>query len=132
MRSSDINEYLQDALGRDCTAKDFRTWMATVLAAVGLAAEEEADSDHQRRAAAAQVVRNVAHALGNTPAVARGSYVDPRVIERYEDRHTVGAALTEAGIDTVAEDMLGSTESRRVGRRRDDRGAGRTVVIGAA
>ena len=74
VRSSDINAYLQEALGSDFSAKDFRTWAATVLAAVALAAEEaEVDgelSDTRRRRAVVRVVKGVAEQLGNTPAVA--------------------------------------------------------------
>lgn len=97
VRSSDINAYLQEALGEGFSAKDFRTWIATVLAAVGLAAEDGAESDRQRQQAVRRVVRDVARQLGNTPAVARSAYVDPRVIERYEDGRTVGDELAEAG-----------------------------------
>lgn len=97
VRSSDINAYLQEALGEGFSAKDFRTWIATVLAAVGLAAEDGAESDRQQQQAVRRVVRDVARQLGNTPAVARSAYVDPRVIERYEDGRTVGDELAEAG-----------------------------------
>jgi DNA topoisomerase IB len=97
VRSSDINAYLQEALGEGFSAKDFRTWIATVLAAVGLAAEDGAESDQQQQQAVRRVVRDVARQLGNTPAVARSAYVDPRVIERYEDGRTVGDELAEAG-----------------------------------
>jgi DNA topoisomerase I len=97
VRSADINEYLQHALGPDFSAKDFRTWAATVLAAVALAAEEAngdgEPSEAQRRRAVVRVVRGVAEQLGNTPAVARGSYVDPRVIEQFEQGQTVGEDL---------------------------------------
>ena len=83
VRSSDINAYLQEALGSDFSAKDFRTWAATVLAAVALAEEAEVRrAVHRRRRAVVRVVKGVAEQLGNTPA-ARGSYVDPRVIEEF-------------------------------------------------
>jgi DNA topoisomerase IB len=105
VRSSDINEYLQNALDAGVTAKDFRTWTATVLAAVGLAVEQDAETERQRRSAVVRVVRTVAHQLGNTPAVARGSYVDPRVIERFEAGHTVGDVLGDGDVEAVAEDL---------------------------
>ena len=109
VRSADVNAYLQDALGEDFSAKDFRTWTATVLAAVGLAAEDEPDAtDRQRHRAVVQVVRDVARQLGNTPTVARSSYVDPRVIERFEDGQTVGAAVDDAVVASVAEERLGA------------------------
>ena len=106
VRSSDINDYLRGALGSDFSAKDFRTWAATILAAVALAAEEDADTERQRRRAVVGVVRGVADVLGNTPAVARASYVDPRVIERYEDGETVREAMAAVDVDTVVETVL--------------------------
>ena len=105
VRSSDINDYLQEALDAGVTAKDFRTWTATVLAAVGLAVEQDAETERQRRSAVVRVVRSVAHQLGNTPAVARGSYVDPRVIERFEAGHTVGDELDGDAVEAIAEDL---------------------------
>jgi DNA topoisomerase I len=106
VRSSDINDYLQSALGSEFSAKDFRTWTATILAAVAFAGEEDADTERQRRSAVVRVVRRVASVLGNTPAVARGSYVDPRVIERYEDGETVGDALAATDVEAVVETVL--------------------------
>ncbi len=128
VRSADINEYLQDALGPEFSAKDFRTWAATVLAAVALAAEEaQADDDpseSQRRRAVARVVKDVAHQLGNTPAVARGSYVDPRVIERFEHGETVDDDL-DGDVDGADPEVLAEIEAavvalieRSAGRRR--------------
>ena len=86
MKSSDINEYLQEHLGDGFSAKDFRTWAATVLAAVGLAdvEEDEVTSDTARRRAVNGVAKQVARHLGNTPAVARSSYIDPRVLDAAE------------------------------------------------
>jgi DNA topoisomerase-1 len=122
VRSSDINDYVQRALGPEFSAKDFRTWTATVLAAVALAAEEDVETDRQRRKAVVRVVRRVALVLGNTPAVARGSYVDPRVIERYEGGETVGDALAETQVDAVVETVLGNggDEAGDVGDEGDD------------
>jgi DNA topoisomerase I len=110
VRSSDINDYVQRALGPEFSAKDFRTWTATVLAAVALAAEEDAETERQRQKAVVRVVRRVALVLGNTPAVARGSYVDPRVIERYESGETVGDALAEQQVDAAVQAVLGDGE----------------------
>jgi DNA topoisomerase IB len=81
-------------------AKDFRTWHATVLAAVGLAVSESAAGrEADRKRAIARVVREVADYLGNTPAVARASYIDPRVVQHYEEGRTIAAALGELGKD---------------------------------
>jgi len=95
--AADINDYLREVSGGDYTAKDFRTWHATVLAAVGLAVSEGADSDTARKRAIARVVREVAGYLGNTSAVARASYIDPRVIELYLDGHTIISVLGDLG-----------------------------------
>jgi DNA topoisomerase IB len=94
VRSEDINEYLKDATGEDVSAKDFRTWGATVLAAVALAVSGEvADTKTGRKRAISRAVKEVAHYLGNTPAVARASYIDPRVFDCYRDGRTIGGAL---------------------------------------
>ena len=98
VRSDDINAYLRETVG-DFTAKDFRTWHATVLAAVGLAVSKEAATETARKRAISRVMREVAEYLGNTPTVARASYVDPRVIEAYERGRTIAGALTELGAD---------------------------------
>ncbi len=84
--------------GEEFSAKDFRTWHATVLAAVGLAVSEPAAAANgSRKRAVARVVREVADYLGNTPAVARASYIDPRVIELYEKGVTIAPALGRLG-----------------------------------
>ena len=96
--AADINDYLREVSGHDFTAKDFRTWHATVLAAVGLAVSERAaGSESTRKRAIARVVREVSGYLGNTPAVARASYIDPRVIELYEKGSTIAPALGRLG-----------------------------------
>ncbi len=96
--AADINDYLREVSGHDFTAKDFRTWHATVLAAVGLAVSERAaGSESSRKRAIARVVREVSGYLGNTPAVARASYIDPRVIELYEKGSTIAPALGRLG-----------------------------------
>ena len=104
--AADINDFLGELSGGDYTAKDFRTWHATVLAAVGLAVSERADrSETARKRAIARVVKEVADYLGNTPAVARASYIDPRVIDLYTDGHTIAAALGELGKDSDFGDL---------------------------
>ncbi|HEX7744379.1 MAG TPA: DNA topoisomerase IB [Micromonosporaceae bacterium] len=85
VRSDEINDYLRDASGGEMTAKDFRTWHATVLAATQLAAVGPLRSVAKRRRAVAGVMREVAGLLGNTPTVARASYVDPRVVDLYHE-----------------------------------------------
>ncbi|HEY4700348.1 MAG TPA: DNA topoisomerase IB, partial [Streptosporangiaceae bacterium] len=93
-----INDYLREIADGDYSVKDFRTWHATVLAAVGLAVSEGADtSESARKRAVARVVQEVAAYLGNTPAVARASYIDPRIISLYERGITIAPTLTELG-----------------------------------
>jgi len=100
IKSGDINAYLHEVLGGDWTAKDFRTWHATVLTAVGLAVSTQvAGSETAHKRAVARVVAEVAHYLGNTPAVCRKSYIDPRVIDLYDDGVTVAGVLERLGAD---------------------------------
>jgi len=94
VRSPDINEYLKQHMGEEFSAKDFRTWNATVLAAVALAASERQEPTQAgRQRAIKRTLADVAELLGNTPAVARRSYVDPRVIDRYLSGHTIAGAI---------------------------------------
>jgi DNA topoisomerase I len=111
LRSEDINEYLKDATGEDVSAKDFRTWGATVLAAVALAVSGEvAETKTGRKRAISRAVKEVAHHLGNTPAVARASYIDPRVFDRYRDGETIGGALTLVAENGEAPAIQGPVE----------------------
>ncbi|MGK5641858.1 DNA topoisomerase IB [Streptomyces sp. URMC 126] len=94
----DVNAYLKEQAGLDITAKDFRTWHATVMAAVALAVSQGAvRSETARRRAVARAAREVAGYLGNTPAVCRASYINPRVIELYEEGVTIAPALPRLG-----------------------------------
>ncbi len=78
--SGDVNDYLRDASGADFTAKDFRTWAGTVLAALALGALGRGDAVTQARRNVTQAVEAVARVLGNTPAVCRACYVHPAVV----------------------------------------------------
>jgi DNA topoisomerase I len=101
VKSADINAYLKEATGGDFSAKDFRTWSGTVLAAVALAvAGIAANSKSSRRRAKTRAVKEVARYLGNTPAVCRASYIDPRVFDRFDGGLTIGGALPELVEDT--------------------------------
>jgi DNA topoisomerase IB len=95
LRSEEINEYLKARLSSDeFSAKDFRTWNATVLAAVSLATDGRGvGSKTGRRRAIQRAVKAVAELLGNTPAVARRSYIDPQVFDRYLSGWTIAAEL---------------------------------------
>ncbi len=104
VRSPDINLYLKDVTGLDVSAKDFRTWNATVLAAVALAVSGVAagGSKTARKRAVTRAIREVAHYLGNTPAVARASYIDPRVFDRFNDGMTIDPTIAVTRVDEPA------------------------------
>jgi len=94
VRSSDINEYLKVATGGDHSAKDFRTWNATALAAIALAVSGESLSTKaSRKRAVKRAIEEVAIYLGNTPAVCRASYIDPRVFDAFDARFTIRPAF---------------------------------------
>ena len=111
VRSTDINAYLKDAMSRDVSAKDFRTWGATVVAAVALAvAEPHVHSKTARTRAVRHAIKEVAHYLGNTPAVARASYIDPRVVDRFSDGESIHAVLPKLGTEDDAPAIQGPVE----------------------
>ena len=90
VHAPDVNDYIKAAMGEEFTAKDFRTWSATVLAAEALAEHEPtSESTSGRRRAVAEAVATVAQHLGNTPAVSRSSYIDPRVVDSFHDGETI-------------------------------------------
>jgi DNA topoisomerase I len=89
VRSEDVNAYLQEKAGEEFSAKDFRTWHGTVLAAVELALEESSAAKGGGEQAIRAAIKRVAERLGNTPAVCRSSYVDPRLLDRFRDGKTI-------------------------------------------
>jgi DNA topoisomerase IB len=97
VRSDDVNAYIQERAGEGFSAKDFRTWHGTVLAAAALAGEPRPRSKAAERRTIAAAVESVAAALGNTPAVCRASYVDPRVFDRYRQGETIEPVLRRGG-----------------------------------
>jgi DNA topoisomerase I len=127
-----VNVYLRELLGGDLTAKDFRTWHATVLAATALAmSDEPGDTKRSRQRAVKAAVQEVADYLGNTPTIAKNSYIDPRVLDLYEDGTTIAtvarkrhrsadvrqAELERAVLRMLAEapDSLSRVSRRRAG-----------------
>jgi len=115
VRSPDINAWLKAATGADVSAKDFRTWGATVLAAVGLAVSQVPDSKTARQRAMTRVVKEVAHYLGNTPAVARASYIDPRTFDRYRDGITIAGTLPRLAQEGDGTAIQGEVEAAVLG-----------------
>jgi DNA topoisomerase IB len=109
VRSADVNAYVKECTGGEFTAKDFRTWSATVLAAVALAVSVEAPrTPTGRKRAVARAVQEVARYLGNTPAVCRTSYIDPRVVDRFRAGATVAGALQRSpeAVERAVVDLL--------------------------
>ncbi|MDN5570992.1 MAG: DNA topoisomerase IB [Propionibacteriaceae bacterium] len=117
LSSADVNAYLAELFGGTLTAKDFRTWHATVIAAEVLAlSEEPGKTKVSRRRAVKQATLEVAGYLGNTPTVARSSYIDPRVIDAYESGSTIADAAArryrtpqarQAGLEKAVLELLG-------------------------
>jgi DNA topoisomerase I len=104
VRSPDINAYIKEVTGADYSAKDFRTWNATVLAAMALAVSGEvAGTRTGRKRAITRAVHEVAHYLGNTPAVCRASYIDPRVFDAYSAGLIIRPVLEQAAEVTEGE-----------------------------
>jgi DNA topoisomerase I len=105
VRSDEINEHLKHAIGEEFSAKDFRTWNGTLLAAVALATRSNlAARKTARRRAINETVESVSALLGNTPRVARSSYIDPRVFDCYAAGSTIAPALARAGdIETITD-----------------------------
>lgn len=92
--AEDINGYVREQTGGEFTAKDFRTLHGTVTAAIALAKAGPRPTPTARKTVVAQVMRDVAEVLGNTPAVARASYVDPRIVDHYDRGRTIDPAKT--------------------------------------
>jgi len=112
IKSADINDYVKEVTGGDFSAKDFRTWNATVLAAVALAVSGPAASASKtaRGRAKVRAVKEVAHYLGNTPAVARASYIDPRIFDRFDAGLTIGGVLPEVADASDMDSLHGPVE----------------------
>lgn len=116
--ADEVNAYLSELFGGTITAKDFRSWHATVIAAEALAlAEEDGSTKTSRNRAIKQAATEVASYLGNTPTVARNSYIDPRIIDHYESGETIGKAARrryrsaqarQNGLESAVRELLGS------------------------
>jgi DNA topoisomerase I len=112
LRSEDINGYIKSIAGDDFSAKAFRTWNATVLAAVALAVSGPAAvaSKTARKRAVTRAIKEVAHYLGNTPAVCRASYIDPRVFDRFDAGLTISGVLPRLGDEADLASIHGRVE----------------------
>jgi DNA topoisomerase I len=84
-----LNDYIQEYMGEEFSCKDFRTWGGTLTAAIAFAERGPVEGETEKKRAVAAVMRKVAERLGNTPAVARNSYVSPAVVDQYLDGRTI-------------------------------------------
>ncbi|MDX6436556.1 MAG: topoisomerase [Gaiellaceae bacterium] len=118
-----LNEYVRQHLGDEFTAKDFRTWGGTLIAAVALAERGPAETETKAKRNIAAVMRRVGAELGNTPAVARSSYVSPAVIDQYLDgttiedfrpRHLRVVGARDSGLDREEQALLSLLRSWRI------------------
>jgi DNA topoisomerase-1 len=107
LNAADINGHIGDLFGLEVTAKDFRTWHATVTVAVALAEAPRAASRLARTQQMRAAIAEAAELLGNSPAVARSSYVDPRVLDRFESGQTVGRHKGRTAYETAVVRLLG-------------------------
>lgn len=115
VRSLEINDYIKETARGPFSAKDFRTWHGTMLAAVALATGEEVGpSLIARKRGVARAIREVADYLGNTPAVARASYVDPRVLDQFLEGETIGPALGGISPEELSDPSTRSKVERAV------------------
>jgi DNA topoisomerase-1 len=123
-----LNDYIREYMGEDFTAKDFRTWGGTLLAAIALAEREPAETVAEQKRTIAAVMRTVGEQLGNTPAVARASYVSPAVVEQYLDdrtiddfrpRHLRVVGARDMGLDLEEQALLSLLRSWRIRRARE-------------
>jgi DNA topoisomerase I len=122
-----LNEYVREHLGEEFTAKDFRTWGGTLVAAIAFAEHGPAETDSDAKRVVASVMRAVGERLGNTPAVARSSYVSPAVVEQYLDGRTIAdfrprhlrvVGARDSGLDREERALLGLLRSWRIRRAR--------------
>ncbi len=127
LRAERLNDYIRRHLGEEFSAKDFRTWGGTLVAAVELAEIGVADSPTESKRRVAAVMRKVGERLGNTPAVARASYVSPAVIEQYLDGRTISdfrprhlrvIGAEDTGLDAEEQATLSLLRSWRIRRAR--------------
>jgi DNA topoisomerase-1 len=104
VNSADVNDWLREITGEDYTAKDFRTWSGTVLAALALREFEKFDSEAQAKKNVVRAIESVAEKLGNTPSVCRKCYVHPAVLDSYMDGTMIEGLLARAE-EELAEDL---------------------------
>jgi DNA topoisomerase-1 len=104
--SQDVNEYLREITGEDFTAKDFRTWSGTVLAAIALNAAGEFETKKQAKANIKNAIEAVAKVLGNTPAISRQCYIHPAILETYLNGDSIDGLKQETAKELAQSAVL--------------------------
>ena len=104
VKSQDVNAYLHEVTGQEFTAKDFRTWSGTVLAAIALREFSEVSSQKEAKGNIVKAIESVSKMLGNTPSVCRKCYVHPEVLEGYLQGSTI-ATLQQRGAQALAKEL---------------------------
>jgi DNA topoisomerase I len=104
--SQDVNEYLREITGEDFTAKDFRTWSGTVLAAIALNAAGEFETKKQAKANIKNAIEAVAKVLGNTPAICRQCYIHPAILETYLNGDSIDGLKQETAKELAQSAVL--------------------------
>ena len=112
--SQDVNEYLRQIAGEDFTAKDFRTWGGTVLAAIALSKQEEFETKKQAKSNIKTAICAVAELLGNTPAVCRKCYIHPVIVEAYLKRTRIAGLNGDSQVSGVSQSPRSGTSSSKV------------------
>lgn len=124
IQSADVNGYIRETMGEEFSAKDFRTWAATVLAALALLEYEAAETKKVQQSNVKRAIERVARRLGNTPTVCRKSYVHPEVIDGYLDGTLAGVLKRKVEEEIEDGDLTGDEKAvLRFLRRRIEREA---------
>jgi DNA topoisomerase-1 len=126
-----VNEYIQSIIGKDFTAKDFRTWAGTLLCSIALAMQGQATSKAERKRRIRKAITVTAEQLGNTPAVCRSSYICPRLIDEYLEgkpfetlrKTRKGSPVSRAGLSIEEKALLKFLRETIADRRRAPRAA---------
>ncbi|MGQ7243466.1 DNA topoisomerase IB [Salinicola sp. V024] len=112
--SHDLNDYIHEVMGERFSAKDFRTWAGTSIAALALEELGPGENDKMSQSNVRQAVERVAKTLGNTPSIAKASYIDPRIVESYLDGRTLDHFRKLVETELEADDKLTGPDERAI------------------
>lgn len=101
LKSDDVNEYIRNVIGEEFSAKDFRTWGGTLMSALELARLDRSETETGRKHDIVDAIERVSNVLGNTPSVARSSYIAPRILEVYEESDLIAKTFRSKRFKTI-------------------------------